>query len=56
MKKSKRKPGRPPGPTKKEKKKQYSIRAYPSDVKALKRLDQSLQRAVDNGVDLLLSR
>jgi len=48
--------GRKPGPTGKELKKSFTIRAYPSDVAALKKKDKTLQKAVDRGIDLLLGR
>ncbi len=55
MKTKKRKgPGRPPGPTGKELKERFSVRAYPSDITALKEIDSTIQMAVDVGVPVLL--
>ena len=48
--------GRPSGSTGKELKEKFTIRAYPSDVEALKKKDKTLQKAADQGTDLLLGR
>jgi len=48
--------GRNHGPTGKELKKSFTIRAYPSDVESLQKIDKTLQKAVDSGVHLLLGK
>jgi hypothetical protein len=55
MKSEKKKAGRKPGPTGKELKKHFAIRAYPSKVTLLKQRGMSLQRVVDEAINTALA-